>query len=104
MASLAGRMSEFREVIFGILGETLINGSHEHKGRFFNRYREIEFADGSFAALEISFECQKSDDLLALTENEQVTVEGNTYRFIRRLPDQGDESGKLIIELGTVAP
>jgi hypothetical protein len=101
MASLAGRMSEFREVIFGILGETAVIADVEHKGRFFNRYRIIELRDGSIAALDISFDCQVTAQVLALTEGDNVTIDATDYRFIKRLPDRGDESGKCTIELGT---
>lgn len=102
MASLAGRMAEYREVIFGILGETLVIGSTERKGKFFKRHREIVLRDGSIAALDISMDCQADAEILALEENDEVTIEGDAYRFIRRLPDQGDESGKVILELGRI--
>jgi len=102
MASLAGQMPDIDPEIFAEIGETLVIGSNEHKGIFYKLHREIVLRDGSIAALDISFDCQIAEDILALSEGDQVTVEGDEYRFIRRLPDDGDESGLVIIELGRI--
>ena len=103
MTSLAGQMPEIDAEIFDAIGETLSIGTDDHKGMFYNRHREVEFADGSFAALDISFDCQITADILALAEGDEVTVEGDEYRFVRRIPDRGDESGLVTIELGKVS-
>lgn len=101
MPSLAGQMPEIDASIFDAIGETLSVGTNETNGMFYDRHREIELRDGSMSALDISFDCQIADWILALDEGDMVTVEGNEYRFLRRLPDGGDESGLVIIELGT---
>lgn len=103
MASLAGQMPDIDAEIFAAIGETLAIGTNDHKGIFYNQHRVIELRDGSIAALDISFDCQITDAIKSLAENEQVTVEGHGFRFIRRLPDQGDESGKVTLELGKVS-
>lgn len=83
-------------------GETLVSGTNEIVGAFNKGHREIEMRDGSIAALDISFDCQIADWIAALGEGDPVTVEGTSYRFVRRIPDGGDETGLVIIELGSV--
>jgi len=109
MASLAGRMSEFREVIFGISGEAAVMGSNEVLGKFFKRYREIAYPNGTVVGLDISFDCQWQSFMSALAEGDTITIkyrdtdkEDETYRFLRRIPPEGDQSGKVTLELGTV--
>lgn len=103
MASLAGRMPEFREVVFGILGETAVIAGNEVKGKFYNRYREIDYQNGTIVGLDISFDCQWRAFMATLNEGDALTVEGASYRFLRRIPDAGDESGKVTLELGSAA-
>lgn len=104
MASLAGRMSEFREVIFGILGETAVIAGQEVKGKFYRKYREIDYSNGTIVGLDISFDCQWQAFMASLNEGDALTVEGSSYRFLRRIPPQGDESGRVTLELGSIAP
>jgi hypothetical protein len=40
-----------------------------------------------------------SADILALKEDDEVTVEGVAYRFLRHVPPGGDESGLVTLEL-----
>lgn len=81
-------------------------GSVPVKGVFTNRYREIELADTTIVGLQKSFDCQYSETIAGLVEGDDIEILGNgvslgTHRFMRRLPPQGDESGKVILELGT---
>src|SRR5690606_32930689 len=66
-------------------------------GRFFASHREHELRDGSFVTLEISFMGPATEQVLALVEDELVEVDDTLYRFKRRLPDQGDESGRVLM-------
>lgn len=72
------------------------------RGRFFLGHREIELRDGSIAALEISFSGPATSEVLRLVENELVRYRGVAYRFVRRLPNRGDETGRVVLELGTL--
>lgn len=72
------------------------------RGSFHSKPREVEMPDGSFIALDLSFQCQITNAIRVLTEDDQLAIEGTLYRFVRRIPDQGDESGNVILELGTV--
>jgi hypothetical protein len=102
MSGLAARMSEFREVIFGILGEIAVISGQEVKGRLHRKYREIELRDGNIVGLDLSFDCQYQVFMGSLSPGDALTVEGGNYRFIRRIPPEGDESGLVILELGSV--
>ncbi len=99
--------------IFAALGnegmaEVMTIGTDDVPGIFFNRYRELETRDGGFVGLELSFDCQITDAVRALTKADTVEIRdaqaetGATYRFERRVPDAGDESGLVTVELGRV--
>jgi len=109
MASLAGRMAEFRELGFGIHGEAAVISGTEVLGKFFNRYRELDYSNGTTVGLSISFDCQWQDFMADLEEGDTITIKyrgtdkaDESYRFLRRIPPGGDESGKVTLELGTV--
>jgi hypothetical protein len=102
-------MPEIDESIFDEIGETLVSGANEAKGIFQNKYREIEYPNGTIVGLTISFDCQWQNWMAALAEGDSVTIQytgtekaDETYRFLRRLPVTGDESGLVVMELGTV--
>jgi len=97
--SVADKMPEIREMVFGIIGDRASIGSDEVKGKFFRRYREIQLPDGSVSALDISFDCQVSDIVLALKEDDTITIKGTQYKFRRHVPTGGDESGLVALEL-----
>lgn len=97
--SLAEKMPEHRELVWGILGDRMVIGSTEVKGKFFRRYREIQMPDGSVSALDLSFDCNVSDEVLALEEDDVVTIQDTEYRFRRHIPEGGDESGLVVLEL-----
>jgi hypothetical protein len=93
-------MPDFDEVIFGLVGEDAIIGGTEVSGIFHRRYREIQLQDGSIAGLDLSFDCQVTDEVLALVRGDLVVFEGENYPFIQPFPEGGDESGLIILELG----
>jgi hypothetical protein len=97
--SVADKMPEIREMIFGVIGDRAFIGSEEVKGKFFLRYREIQMPDGSISALDISFDCQVSDIVLALVEDDTITIKSTQYKFRRHIPIGGDESGLCTLEL-----
>lgn len=100
MVSLAKRMPDFDEVIFGLVGDSAIIGSTEVKGCFHRRYREIILQDGSVAGLDLSFDCQVQAVVTTLQRGDPVTYDGVAYPFIRAYPEGGDESGLCVLELG----
>lgn len=109
MSSLAGRMPEIDALIFDKIGEVGVFGEHEAVGVFSNKYREIEYSNGTIVGLDISFDCQWQSWMADLTEGDAVTIQypgsdkaSESYRFIRRVPVKGDESGLTVMELGTV--
>jgi hypothetical protein len=97
--SAADKMPEIREMVFGIIGDRAAIGSEEIKGKFFRRYREIQLPDGSVSGLEISFDCQVSDTVLALEEGDTITIKETQYKFRRHVPIGGDETGLCTLEL-----
>jgi len=110
LGSLAKGQRALDAEIFDEIGEVLVVGSIEIPGIFFRRPREVAISDdGQFVGVELSFDCQHNATVAALTRGDEVTVlarddDGEeevlgTYRFIRRLPNDGDESGLVVIEL-----
>lgn len=109
MGSLAKGQRALDAEIFEDIGEILRVGDVEIPGIFVKRPREIAISDdGSFVGVELSFDCQVSDAVGSLERGDEVSViardeEGDedlgTYRFVRRLPPQGDESGLVVLEL-----
>ena len=108
MASLAGRMKAIDAKIFAAIGETLRVGSERIPGIFNNRYHEIQLPDDTIVGLNITFDCQYSPVIEQLVDGDTVEVLGDRdvslgiFRFVRRIPPKGDESGKVILELGSV--
>lgn len=96
-------MPEVDALIFAHLGEILLVGGVEVPGMFHRQPREIQLNNGSIVGLEISFDCQINATVKALAKNAVVSIKGKpeTYRFVRRVPPDGDESGLVILELGT---
>ncbi len=88
------------------LGEVMAIGSNQIPGVFVNRYRELETRDGGLVGLELSFDCQITDAVRNLADGDEVEIRnaqaetGAAYRFVRRVPDAGDESGLVTVELG----
>lgn len=113
MPSLAELMREQVDAdIFAQLGEIAVFDSHEIRGVFQRTYREVEFPNGAVAGLELSFDCQYTDVIGELSENDEIEIFGENvqgtrrslgrYRFLRELIPGGDESGLTILELGTI--
>lgn len=103
MPSLAEEMRTIREEVFHEIGEVLLIGTVQVKGKFYDRPFDVPLADASVLAIQISFHCQYVEATVgALEEGDEVAIEGaGTYRFLRRIPDRGDESGRVVLELGT---
>lgn len=109
MGSLADLQREIDAEIFEEIGEVMISGSIETRGVFFNRPRSVGNSEGEFVGLELSFDCQLSDhvgelvrgDLVQIVARDDAGLERDlgTYAFQRRVPDAGDESGLVHIEL-----
>lgn len=109
MGSLADFQREVDAEIFAEIGEVLIRGSIETPGIFFSQYREISLGGEEYAALDISFDCQLDDSIAGLAVEDPVQIVGRddlgnerdlgTYRFMRRLPNAGTESGLVHVEL-----
>lgn len=99
MTSLALRMPAIRERVWALLGDLAIIGALNVRGKFNRRYREIQLQDGMIAGLDLSFDCNVSAEILAMAENDPVTIDGVVYRFLRRVPPGGDESGLVTLEL-----
>src|SRR5688572_19821500 len=113
MPSLAALQREIDGSIFSEIGEVLRFGSLEAPGIFRNAYREIEYPTGTVVGLAISFDCTWAAWMATLEpdvdevsivglDDDEAEVDLGTFRFIRRIPPEGDESGLVILELGTV--
>lgn len=96
---LATRMPSIRTRVWELIGDVATIGTSEVRGKFYRRYREIGLPDGTIMGLDLSFDCNVTADILALQEDDTITVEGVEYRFQRRTPPGGDESGLVTLEL-----
>jgi len=97
--SIADKMPEIRELVFGTICDRAVVAGFEIKGKFYKRYREVVLPNGSIAGLDLSFDCQVSETILELEEDDEVEVQGTAYKFRRHLPEGGDESGLVTLEL-----
>lgn len=95
----AERMSEIDAVIFDVIGDTATIGTSTVKGVFSKQYREIEAGEAGLVGLNLSFDCQY-DNVSTLEVGDTVAIDNVDYRFIRFIPDGGDETGKVTLELG----
>lgn len=107
MPSLAKLMQSIDEKIFARLGESLVIGSDLFGGVFSSQYTEFQFQDGIAVGLNISFATQYNDAIGALAEGDELQILGDgveigRYVFMRRVPDRGDESGRVVLELGSL--
>lgn len=96
---LADEMPAIREDVWALIGDMAAIGTSDVRGKFFKRYREVQLPDGNVAGLDLSFDCNVNADILALQENDEIVIQGTTYRFLRRVPSGGDESGLVTLEL-----
>lgn len=107
MPSLADAMKAVNAQIFEAIGEVMLVGSTEVQGIFNKKPREIQVDNGALVGLGLTFDCQYSDTVASLMEGDEVKIKMNnvdtpeTYFFMRRIPADGDETGRVIIELGT---
>jgi len=107
MPSLADAMKAVDAQIFSAIGETMRVGATDVPGIFQRRYHEVVQRDGTIEGMAISFDCQYSPTVAGLIEGNTVTIKKSTtdpgefYIFIRRIPDKGDETGRVVVELGT---
>ena len=102
--SLAGRMPEIDAAIFAAIGEGAVIRGQQVPGIFNERYREIPLPDGSVMGLNRTFDTQVTAAVLALEDQELVTIPGRgNYRFLQRIPERGDESGRVTLVLGSLA-
>lgn len=96
---LANDMPAIRERVWELIGDLAEIGTSFVRGKFFKRYREVMLADGSISGLDLSFDCNVTQDILLLEENEEIVIQSVVYRFLRRVPPSGDESGLVTLEL-----
>lgn len=103
MPSLADAMKGIDAQIYDRIGEKMLVGAVEVPGIFMKRYHEVTLRDGTVEGVAISFDCQYSETVASLEEGDSVTVmpSAETFVFIRRIPNRGDETGRTIVELGT---
>jgi hypothetical protein len=87
--------------LFELLGDEVQIGTDTVQGVFNKAYREVPLRDGVVVGLQISFDCKYSPIIAALQPQDLVTFDSVDYAFIRRLPEGGDETGVVILELGT---
>lgn len=87
--------------IFAAIGEVAVVSGQNVPGIFTDRYREIPLPDGAVAGVHRTFDTQISDLILGLAENAPVQIGSKTFRMLQRLPDKGDESGRVTLVLGT---
>lgn len=86
-----------------IVRALMLIGTESIEGAFFKDYRDYPLPDGGVAGLAISFECRYSASIGQLERNDLVSIDDyGEFRFLRELIPRGDESGKTIIELGSV--
>lgn len=88
------------------IGELAVIDGKEHLGSFRNRHAEVHLPDGVIVGIELSFGCQITQEIRELREGDPITIKlaateaGEVYSFRRRLPNDGTESGFVVLELG----
>ena len=88
--------------IFGSrIGDVALIGSTDVPGLFITMPAEVQLSAGTAVKLDISFQCQMERVIAELERDDEVEVNGETYRFLRRVPDRGREDGSVHLELGT---
>jgi hypothetical protein len=102
-------MAKVDAFIFDKMGETMLVGTREIKGIFYKQYQEVDFGNGTIVGFDISFHTRYSE-VSALAENDEVDIrddatgETERYLFRRHVPKTGDETGRVICELGRPLP
>lgn len=99
MPSLAAKMPKVDAFIFDTMGETMFVGTVPVKGIFYKQFQQVDFGNGTIAGFEISFHCRYAD-VSSLVEGDSVVIENETYLFRRHVPKAGDETGRVICDLG----
>lgn len=100
MESLRKMMAQVDADIFAAMGDTATINGTDVQGMFHNGYREVETENGPLIGLYISFDTQYTVLIGNLQRGDDVKIDGTNYAFQRRLPEKGDESGKVTLELG----
>lgn len=75
-------------------------GSSDVKGFLFRGHREIGAGEEILVGLELSFDCFYAD-AANLQEGDEILFGAQRYRFVRHIPEGGDESGWVTCELGS---
>lgn len=84
-------------------GDVAVINGKKINGAFFGKPRELFRANGEMLALALSFDCHYVPTIGELAPNDVIEIKGyGNYRFLREFVPGGDESGKTIIELGTI--
>ncbi|MCK9468485.1 MAG: hypothetical protein M0Q49_03615 [Porticoccaceae bacterium] len=100
---MAKLMQQLDAEIFDEIGEELLLGTTRVPGIFRDRYHEVELIEGGIVGFERSFACQITADIAALQPQAVITVvDHGRFRFVRRVPETGDETGHVILELGAL--
>lgn len=110
MPSLADLQRQLDAEIFDAIGELLVlPGGARVGGVFFNRPREVAITEIELLGIDLSFDCQINAGVAALERGQAVSVIGvdetgaeralGSYRFARRVPETGTESGLVTLEL-----
>lgn len=105
MSSLAHRFESINARLFEAMGETAHIDGVEHAGMFNRRHREMQLDDGTLVGIDLSFDCDYTDQVAELVEGDPVEIvesngERTRYCFRRRIPEKGDETKRVILELG----
>ena len=100
MTDFASLMEKYDRKIFDSVGDAISHGSVEVQGVFYRIERQVQIEQGLVTTLELSFDCRYSD-VSNLVEGDTVTLvrTAETFTFRRFIPDKGDETGRVTLEL-----
>lgn len=102
MASLAHLFRDgVNEAIFEAVGEVALIDGKQVQGIFNRRYREVMVeAGGAVVGVALSFDCSYAGPVVTLREGDPISIDGERFCFRRRIPEKGDETGRVTLELG----
>lgn len=94
--------------IYAAIGDVAVIDGQQVPGVFTDRTEDLPVSDGAVIEIrQLSFGCRYSTLIAGLQSEDEVEVivDGTSrgmFRMLRRIPAEGDDSGHVVLELGTL--
>ena len=101
-------MAQADAAIYAAIGDVAVIAGESVPGVFTDRSEDVQIGEGAVVEIrQLTFGCRYSSLIAGLQAEDplEIMVDGTSrglFRLLRRVPPEGDDSGHVVLELGTL--